>query len=324
MGKSVFILSRRNLVRSPAKSCVVELENVICREFGGELLTPHDLRSRNYSNSIVFFVCLNFSAIWQARHDLARLRQAGATLCCYVFDAWNVRDFFYGRRRRLQQHFHPSYRLNNLVDRLCLPFSPALADFDDDDQAILRHVPLGVDTSLSDGFNDFRPISVLAYGRQPRGLSAMLGQHFNAPNMRTIFHHTDHASISEVHSFEIHRLHFWKLAQSSAVAIAYDPRLTHPERFPMSIVGQRWFECLSAGCAVVGARPTTPEADVLLDWEDSTIELPGNFQEIPKFLDDLLGDTKRLSDIRERNAYEVRKRHDWRFRIADIMRSLTG
>jgi hypothetical protein len=141
----------------------------------------------------------------------------------------------------------------------------------------------------------------------------------NDPASPFIFHHTDHMSVDRIHDKLLHRRHFWKLAQSSQIALAYDAKLTSPHRVPISIVGQRYFESLAAGCVIAGKRPVTEEADELLTWPQSTIDLPDDPGEAIGALRDLVADPRLQAAIRERNVEEVRARHDWRHRIPRML-----
>jgi hypothetical protein len=140
----------------------------------------------------------------------------------------------------------------------------------------------------------------------------------NDPLSPFIFHHSDHLSIDQVLDSKLHRLHFWKLAQSSDIALTFDARITSPHRVPISIVGQRFYESLAAGCVLAGSRPETDEWSELFDWKDSLIELPHDCSEAVEELITILADRNRVASIRERNLKEVQARHDWRHRIPHI------
>jgi hypothetical protein len=145
----------------------------------------------------------------------------------------------------------------------------------------------------------------------------------NYPGSPFFVHHTDHMHIERIHNYIAHRRHFWKIAENSAVALAYDPNKTNPDRFPYPIIGQRWFESLAAGCAVVGTRPQTAEAGHLLDWEDATIEAPDSPEETLALVLALANDRARLRDIRERNVENIRRRHDWRVRFREFFEKIS-
>jgi hypothetical protein len=232
----------------------------------------------------------------------------------YVFDCWDV-SMLYSKRRALSGLLGFRLPFDQLVDRLCLPFRQAVEMLRAEHRAIARHVPLGVDTSLVNGENEQRPITVLGYGSQPAQLSRLLAETMNDPLSPFIFHHTDHMSYYNVTDGRLHRRHFWKLAQSSQLALTYDAAVTNPQRIPFSIVGQRFYESLAAGCVLVGRRPVTSEADELLNWPDAIIELPDEPSEAVEKINQLHMDAERLARIRERNVLETRRRHDWRYRI---------
>lgn len=299
--------------------CVAELEDILVNEYDAELCCLPDVPGNIGSDVTVFCCLIAFYQIYSIESILARFKNGGNRVVIYCFDCWDVPTVLYSRRRELRDLLRPSLRIEQLVDRLCLPFRSVCAALKPQHRALARHVPLGVDATLVNGFNRDRPISVLAYGRQPPDLIRAIAIAMNDPGSPLIFHHTDHSAVGGINDRLLHRMHFWKLAQSSRIAITYDAKLTSPHRVPISIVGQRFYESLAAGCALAGRRPATDEADELLDWPDSVIELPDEPAEAVAALIDLSSDTKRLSAIRERNVEETRARHDWRQRIARML-----
>lgn len=319
MRQNLIVLSRRILDPSPAMCCAVELEDVLVRSFGGQLVMLPDVPRSGLAKTVVFIAAMNFGALQKERRTLLNLRHYGARIIAYVFDSWNARDFFYNPRRQTRVYIQPNVALRRYCDLLLVPFSASVETFEARDREIVRHVPLAVDSSLVNGLNAARPITLNAYGRQPEALMQYLSQMLNRPDRMTSMHHTDHSIISGITDIYAHRRQFWKTAQMSAIALAYDPRLTHPARFPISIVGQRWFENLAAGSAVMGRRPQTPEVDQLLDWPDATIELPDALPDAVEAILALAADTVRLAVIRERNVAEIRARHDWLHRLNTVM-----
>ena len=302
--------------------CVIEMEDAIAHHFGGDLVKPQQLIGQNVAGAVVFMGLLSYHSMEKHLRTLADLKQRGAIIVLYVFDAWKVRETFYSLRTKVRSRVFVHAKLSNVCDHLLVPFEFCKADFEPQEQACVTVVPMGVDSTRVNGLNPARPITLLAYGRQPETLSAYLSQRLNDPATDTVMHHTDHYSIRSIDDFYAHRRHFWKLAQSSAVALAYDPRATHPERFSHSIVGQRWFECLAAGCAVMGRRPVAPDADRLLDWQDATIELPDDPVAAEAAILELARDTNRLAEIRERNVANIKARHEWHHRLAPILAGL--
>ena len=314
MKRNLIILSNRNDEHSPAMCCMVELEDVLIKDFGAEL------RSRRNPGVIqgqctIICVILAFYQLGPLEKQLAQYKQAGHEVIVYAFDSWDIADLLYSRRRNVRDAIFPSNKIENVVDRICVAFRPVVDLVSASHRTLLRHIPLAADTSLANGLNANRPISVLAYGRQLPEITSMIAEVMNDPAGDMIFHHTDHLQVDHIINRRIHRLHFWKMAQSAQIALAYDPKITSPHRATISIIGQRWYESLAAGCVVVGKRPDTEEAEELLDWQDSTIELPADPADALEAICGLLRDPRRISEIRERNVAQVRARHDWRHRI---------
>ena len=299
--------------------CIVEMENALISQYGAHMVDlAGPIPAGNLSDTVAIFTAISFKSITPHLDLFVALRSRGATLVVYIYDSWEAGHFFYNRNRRLKSRLFSKYRISGFCDWLAVPFVQSVAEFAAEDRDKIVHVPLGVDSTLVDGTNADRPFTVLAYGRQPNDITTVFSEALNAPGTPFFMHHTDHIQVGDIHNYLTHRRHFWKIAEKSAVALAYDPKQTHGHRFPYSIIGQRWFESLAAGCAVVGLRPTTPEADVLLDWPESTIEAPGSAQETLSLVLDLAGDARRLSEIRERNVAQIRERHDWRVRFRDL------
>lgn len=299
--------------------CMAELENVLIQEYDAELVLLPNVPRNLGGGATVICVLLALYELRAVEAQLARLRNAGNRVILYFFDCWYASYVLYRPRQKLRNLLGLSKRLEDIADRICLPFREICDSLEPQHQAMTSHVPLAVDSQLVNGYNADRPISVLAYGQQLPTITNALARGMNRPGSGEIFHHTDHFTISRINDPGIHRMHFWKMAESSQIALAFDPKLTSPHRVPISIVGQRWYESLAAGCVVVGVRPTTKEADELLDWPDSTIELPADPAHAIEFLRMLCADKSRLASIRERNVAEVRKRHDWRNRIPTML-----
>ncbi|GAB4135749.1 MAG: hypothetical protein Fur0046_08830 [Cyanobacteria bacterium J069] len=81
----------------------------------------------------------------------------------------------------------------------------------------------------------------------------------------------------------------------------------------------RWIEGWVHGCTIVGRRPLGKNVDRLMDWENSAIDLPDDDANQIEFLESLLADPERLSQNGVRNHRECLLRHDWRYRLRDIL-----
>lgn len=318
MTQRILVLSLRNIDKTPAMACVIEFEDVIIREFAADIVTFPDLVPSYSAYSTVFCVGLHYGHLFLARHHLRQTRSKGAKVAAFVFDAWNVRDYFYNFRRKIKQRLFPDLSLLNFCDRLFVPFESAQEDFKEPERGIVRYLPIGVDTTLSCGLNRKRPISVFAYGRQVREFDMVFSENLNRRGAGHVYYNTSHMDISGINEFYAHRRLFWRLAENSSIALGFDPLAVRTD-VPYSFVGQRWFECLAAGCVVVGKRPAASDVDDLLGWENATIDLPTMPEMALEFIKDLLADGANLTKIRERNVAEMISRHDWKHRVTYIL-----
>jgi hypothetical protein len=123
---------------------------------------------------------------------------------------------------------------------------------------------------------------------------------------------TDHADASLL----------YQLLRKSKASLCFDTLYPGMRYFPHSFVTLRWFDAFATGCAAVGKRPITPEADRLMPWPDASLDLPEDPERAADLLEDLFEDRARLTRIRLRNHYEALARHDWRLRIRDLLRQL--
>ncbi|MFT3986487.1 glycosyltransferase [Aestuariivirga sp.] len=315
----LYILSLRNLLRVPAMCCVTEFEDVLGATTGAKFVNGAEDIS-NPANAVVFCASIDIYTIESVRPALLELRRNGARIFLYVFDCWGIADYYSGRRSGLKKLLYPRFDLNQIADVVFLPFPEAVADLKRHFAGPMHLVPLGVDTAKTQYGARARTIDVMAYGRQPADLMRALSERFNAPSSPRLMYHTDHMNISAITDIDAHRRQFWAFTAASKIALAYDVRESGGSRaFPYSIVGQRWFECLAAGCVVAGLRPQTDETGRLLGWDKALIDLSPDVPAAIAEIEALLGDTHALHAIGERNARETRLRHDWCFRIGDML-----
>lgn len=327
----IYVLSQRKLRRDPAIGCLIEFEDVLLQSCAATLLIPtwrhnpgpawlHRLRTpyrvdlppRDVGVEEVLIltgmdwhICKALLAIpdWRSRFDVV-----GA----YIFDAFLPQ----APRHRSVSRFS---RLVGSMDQVFLPMTGCVDQYQRAFEIPVNFLPYACDAMQFASNRCDRPIDVNGYGRQLAEHSRLLAKTYNHPRSPRMYYSTDHMCISEVYEFYSHRAWFWKLLQRSRLALCYDPVVTNPERFPFPFVPQRWFECLTAGCMVVGRRPACVEADQLLDWEDSTLEVPDRLEDLVPFIDDLLQDRDRLHAAHHRNYAQVLSAHDWRYRIAQLL-----
>lgn len=337
-----YILSLRKKKFAPAQCCATEFEDILVECCQGTLITPeyaddfssyrkirdifiHDTKidipkPTSTSNQQVLIVValtvwecrlLNYlPQDWRKRFDL---------VVAYVFDAALPE---YDQVQKVSiANSRVGKNLGN-IDYLFVPMTGAIQILDEIFKIPVAMLPMAADVSKFGSNDRNRWIDVMGYGRQFVLHSQILENAYNNLDSQRIYYHTNHQSIQKIKNFHEHRRLFWKLLNSSSIALAYDVLTTPAPWFVFSFVGQRWFESLAAGCTIVGRRPVCPEADDLLNWENATIEVPEDANDLLPFLEDLLNDKERLESIRNRNYINALDRHDWRYRIADMLNIL--
>lgn len=178
-------------------------------------------------------------------------------------------------------------------------------------------LPLAANTTKSYGANTCRWIDVIRYGRCNEEVHQRLQAHFNQqPSKRIYFHST--FSGTQVENQQEHVSLMRKLLGHSKISLCFEA--SNLARFRgQSPLLYRWFEAWAAGCTVVGKRPFGQQVSELMDWENSTIEIPDNPADWIPFFEALLADEATLTLNAKRNYRQSMLRHDWRYRIKDML-----
>jgi hypothetical protein len=161
-----------------------------------------------------------------------------------------------------------------------------------------------------------RGIDIVNYGRTRADVHQSLQRYYNQGDSQRIYFHTTFAG-AEVFDPQEHMVLMSKLLSRSKINICFESSYI-PRFGGYSPILLRWFEGWSCGCAIVGKRPFGKGVAALLDWENSTIELPDDSADWIPFFEDLLDNREMLLDISQRNYREALLRHDWRYRLREM------
>jgi len=309
-----------------------EFEDILCRLSNATLLTPRRrspirhggrLRRRilseykpisvavNLHNSTVAKVLLVVAPtprgldmvrsipMWRSKFDI---------IACYICDSYHYDQY-------------PAH--TQLFDHLFVPIQESVEPVAAAHNVPVHLLPFGADVLHCGCVSNKRPIDIMAYGRQPTDFTDAFAKYYNSLGNGRIFLHST-TKRHYVPDWKQDRAVFWKLLRRSQVALAFDTLIqgAHSRTIPFSILTPRWFECLAAGCVVVGKRPRVPLASELLNWSDAIIDLPETPKGAIKFVDDLLCDQRHLNQIRKKNINKMASSHDWRFRIEMLFNTL--
>lgn len=180
--------------------------------------------------------------------------------------------------------------------------------------------PAHVDTLAFRCTSAFRPIDLIVVGRRFEKLHRPLHLHFNKPGVDRIY--LDFVSRTQVPRpcEEEFRLLMATYSRAAA-AFCYEP--SYLGRFHgNSPLLARWPHAWAAGCTVFGRRPTGAGTTELMDWHESTIELPDDPATAIQKVENVLADSAGMEARRIRNVQEAIRRHDTRYRIELLLRTL--
>jgi Glycosyl transferases group 1 len=181
-------------------------------------------------------------------------------------------------------------------------------------------LPLGVDTMAFGRHRSQRHLDIVGYGRTCPELHRYLQRYYNQPTSDRFYYHSTSAQ-PHVKSPKEHITLLNRLLERSKISLCFE--VSGVPRFQgHSPLLYRWLEGWAGGCAIVGKKPFAKNTEKLMDWQDSTLEIPDRPQEWLPFFDALLDDETRLADISWRNYRECRLQHDWRYRLQEMFTRL--
>lgn len=178
-------------------------------------------------------------------------------------------------------------------------------------------LPLATNTTKSPFSSSSRWIDIINYGRSNNKVHQCLQTHFNQHNHGQIYFHSTF-EYGEVVNLQEHIMLMRKLLSGSKLSLCFEA--SNIGRFRgQSPLLYRWFEGWAAGCTIVGKKPFGRHTAELMDWENSTIDVPDSQSDWIPFFEALLEDETALARNAERNRRECMLRHDWRYRIKDML-----
>lgn len=223
----------------------------------------------------------------------------------------------------LLDNFEPPHIDRSIVthlDHLFVIDAETAAEINSTRPITTTFLPLATDALRLGSNARQRPIDIINYGRTNVELHKCLQSHYSKPcSERLYFHSTFNSSI--VHDLGEHITLHSKLLNRSRISLCFEPSQVGRFRGRSPILF-RWFEGWAGGCTIVGKRPLSKGVAPLMDWEDSTIELPDEASEWLPFLEGLLDDDHFLTANSQRNSLECLLRHDWRYRLQAMFKIL--
>lgn len=177
--------------------------------------------------------------------------------------------------------------------------------------------PAHADTLRHHWAGAYRPLDMLISGRRDDRHHLPLFLHFNRPDVDRVFVDVmsrGQTPMSRAQEFALLASTYAKAAS----AFCYEPSGVPRFRGGSPLL-ERWVHAWMSGCTVFGTRPRGRATDVLMDWADSTIELPDDPQAAIDLVEETLSDAEGMARRRRGNVREAVRRHDTRLRIAELL-----
>jgi hypothetical protein len=322
MAADFYILSARNIDRSPAYCGVIEFENVAVECLGATLLTAESAGSLCWNNQqcqkILLVPAMGVNQVIRLLNIFERHLKKFDRIYSYIFEPILAQEEMC--KPEWRKTFSNYYNTIRKLDGIFVPMSNAVRELEQVFNVPTAFVPFACDTLRFGGADSDKFIDVNGYGRQDSGVSKVLSETINHLDSKMVYYHTDNINISHINDFYAYRRFFWKMLRKSKIALAFDPfSPAFSKRFRFSFIALRWFENITAGCVVVGKKPKCEEMEALFPWEDSAIELPENPNDVVDFILDLLGNESNLKAIGHQNYIQALSNHDWRHRLIDML-----
>lgn len=328
MGHGVVVLSQRNIRPVVGWVALDEFEDILVQACNGQLLAPYGPRSRVTA----------LGRLVSRLRPAARPRPQRPEADLLLVVARMPQDLrllesvpnWRGRFRQVAAF---------ILDSFCLDSYPSPSRFFDhifvttESGAELVRSRFGVPCSIVRQGMDClrwasisadRSIDLLGMGRQPDSYHRAFQEAFHSHRSPALYLHSPLGAKAGPAIWR-ERPMLLKIMQRTQLLLAFhllvEPAVNN-RSLDGTMVTSRWLEGLTCGCVVLGKRPTGVMAQEMLNWPDSTFELPDNKREALGFVSELLADQELLARIRGRNVVEMVRRHDWRYRVATMLKKL--
>lgn len=321
----ILLMSGRDRFRALADACAFDFEDAIIDATQCDVLTATGTRSGlapGYDLAIMVAISLN--QLFELDREIRRqgAMPPAQRRIAYVFGGYGA---IAGRYRNpARRYLSGAARCLAGLDRLYVGIADDVGVIESSLDVPTRYLPMAANcvTAAARPFASWqdRPIAVTGFGRQHRPTAAALSDRLNRPESPELFYNTNFTGLGSTVDRLRYRAMFWQILRKSRISLAFDHFFTDPGRAKLSYVGPRWFEILAAGAVLAGRAPATADRARLLDWPDAAIDLPQDPEAAVDTLMTLLADEDRMRAISLRNLQEMHARHDWRHRLAEMLR----
>jgi len=206
------------------------------------------------------------------------------------------------------------------VDYVFTPIEEMVPEILNHGVKAVRYLPFGIDALNYVPINQERVIDVLFYGRGSEDHQRHLEKLYGGVDSKRFYVHSTF-KCSELFSQQEHRRLHWNMLLRSKINICFEASAVR--RFHgRSPVLYRWYESMAAGTVVLGSRPKCRSAMDILNWPNSTIDMPDSESDIRDLIESILTDNQMQMQIRNDSRKAALTDHDWRYRLKEILEVL--
>jgi hypothetical protein len=188
-------------------------------------------------------------------------------------------------------------------------------------------LPTGTDCLLATPYPQppKRVIDVYSIGNRPAGLHKQL---VGLAERQEIFYLYDSLSSSDsrMKDWREHRLLVANNIKRSRYFIAFSPAAIATSKAHQirdeQVIPSRLFEGAAGGSVMIGEAPQCPEFNELFDWTDAVIKIPANPSNVRDILDEFDSQPARMERVRQVNAIQSLRRHDWIYRWEKMLEAV--
>ncbi|WP_246045365.1 glycosyltransferase [Rubellimicrobium roseum] len=241
-------------------------------------------------------------------------REQSRKAVAFLFETWSS-----------QAHRDRHYlRLLDQFDHVFL-FNPnSVAEVQKHTSTPCSYLPAGVDVLFATPYPNPMARSIDVYG-MGRTVETVHEQLIELTQQRKLLYVWDRGPGQAVTGFWQARLRTYHLIRNSRMFTSFNFRNANKkgeEGRPEEAIPARVFEGTAAGSILIGSAPRVPEFERLFDWPDALIEIPMNPVDMAGFYAELQAQPERLRRASIINAAQALRRHDWSYRLEDILRAV--
>jgi hypothetical protein len=216
---------------------------------------------------------------------------------------------------------HKKYlKLLDEFDHVYSAFASAIPHLRKYTKTPVSYMPLGIDCEVFTPVPPMprRHIDIYSIGRQYRPHHEQYRQMFEEDKLFYLF---DTARTTSTDDWRLHRRTTANLIKRSKFFPSYDMTIGHTHQLLGNHdIPARVFEGTAGGSILLGTAPKCREYEELFPYEDATLEIPLDENNLAGLYQDIIAQRERLAKARRENIVNGLLRNDWVYRYEQILK----